>query len=147
MSPRSESHHGNVIVSAPELPEDITTPEKSGNDVSGCKSVPKQHEAVKKSLDPFDPNVRNETWMSPDLLIYANSEYVYATSPIAIPLFWERAGGGICQSEPLSVIFFTTLAHCVNETATNNYSVRTDGNGLVETRFKRVCASGASRRF
>ena len=147
MSLGSESHRGNVVVSAPERPLEITTPQRSGDDVAGYKAVLGKHEAFKESLPPVDPNARNKTRASPDLLIYANSEYVYATSPIAIPLFWERAGGGICQSEPLSVIFFTTLAHCVNETATNNYSVRTDGNGLVETRFKRVCASGASRRF
>ena len=81
MSLRSEYHHGNVAVSASGRQVVTTTPERSGGEVSGYKEVLKQHESVKKCLDRISENARNKVWMSPDLLIYSNSEYVYATSP------------------------------------------------------------------
>ena len=106
MSLKSEPHHGNVIVSVSERPLEVKTVPKTGNEVSGYESVLKHHQAVKKSLGPIDPNVRNKTWMSHDLSVYANNEYVYATFPIALALFWGKGGGEICQSKPLSVIFY-----------------------------------------
>ena len=81
--------------------------------MSGCKPVLKKHEAGKKCLDPISENVRNQVWMSPELLVYANAEYVYATSPIALALFWEMGGEEICLSRPLSVAF-EIPPHCLN---------------------------------
>ena len=106
MSLKSESHHGNVIVSASGRPAEIKIVRETGNEVSGYESVLKHHQAVKKSLGPIGPNVRNKTWMSQDLSVYANNEYVYATFPIALSLFWGKGGKGIWRSKPLSVIFF-----------------------------------------
>ena len=71
--------------------------------------------------------------MSPEFLAYANSEFVYAISPIALALFWEMGGKEICLSRPLSVIF-EILSHFLSATDTNNYSVRTKENGLAEIR-------------
>ena len=86
-----------------------------------------------KCLDPISGNVRNQVWMSPELLCYANSEYAYAIFPIALALFWEMGGKEICLSRPLSVIF-EILSHFLSATDTNNYSVRTKENGLAEIR-------------
>ena len=69
--------------------------------------------------------------MSPGFLVYSNSEYVYATFPIALSLFRGKGGEEICLSKPLSAIF-TILPHCLNTTATNNYSVRTNGKWSCE---------------
>ena len=54
MSLRSEPHRGNVTVSASERPAGIKTVRESENEVSRYESVLKQHQAVKKSLDPID---------------------------------------------------------------------------------------------
>ena len=110
MSLRSESRRGNVAVSASERPAGTTPAEKPGGEIAGYKEVLNQHESVKKCLDPISENIRNKVRMSPDLQIYSNSEYVYATSPIALFLFWGKGGKEICLSRPLSVIFCNTLA-------------------------------------
>ena len=110
MSLRSESHRGNVVVSVSELPAETSPAEKPGGEIPGYKEVLKHHEAVKKCLDPISENVRNKVRMSTDLQIYSNSEYVYATPTIALPLFWGEGGEEICLSRPLSVIFYNTLA-------------------------------------
>ena len=99
---------------------------KTANGISGYLGVLKPHEAVRKSLDPIDPKVRNKAWMSSELCVYANNEYVFATFPIALALFWDKGGKEICESRSLTVIF-TILTHCLSTTATNNYSVRTLG--------------------
>ena len=126
MSSRSESHRGNVVVSVSELPVVTTPAERSVGEVSGRKEVLKHHEAVMKCLGPISENVRNKARMSPHLQIYSNSEYVYATFPIALSLFWGKGGGEICLSRPLSVIFII-LSRCLYTTASNNYYVRTHG--------------------
>ena len=92
----------------------------------GILRVLKHHRAVRKSLDPIDPKVRNKTWMSPELCVYANNEYVFATFPIALALFCDKGWKEICESRSLTVIF-TILTHCLSTTATNNYSIRTLG--------------------
>ena len=106
MSLKSAYHRGNVIVSVSGPPAEIKIVRKSGNEVSGYESVLKQHQAVEKSLGPIGANVRNKTWMSQDLSVYANNEYFYATFAIALSLSWDKGGGEICQSKPLSVIFY-----------------------------------------
>ena len=93
MSVKSESHHGDVIVSASERPTERKNVRKNGNEVSGYEPVLKQHQAVKKSLGPIDPNVRNKTRTSHDLSFFANNEYFYATFAIALPSSGARAGG------------------------------------------------------
>ena len=110
MSLRGESHHGNVAVSASERPAETTHAERPGGEISAYREVLKHHESVKKRIGPISGNVRNKIRMSPDLLIYSNSEYVYATRPIALALFWGKGGGEICLSRQLSVIFYNTLA-------------------------------------
>ena len=95
MSLRSESHLGDVVVSVSKRPEEVKPVVKTANEVSGYQSVLKPFQAVRESLDPIDPNVRNKTWMSQDLSAYANNEYVFATFPIALALFWDKGGGEI----------------------------------------------------
>ena len=109
---RSESHLGDVVVSASERPAAVQPVLKTANEVSGYQSVLKPFQAVRKSLDPIDPNVRNKTRMSHDLSVYANNEYVFATFPIALALFWDKGGernlritasnGNFYDSDPLS---------------------------------------------
>ena len=96
MSSRSGSHHGNVVVSLSERPAVSTHTERSGGEISGYEEVLKQHEAVEKLLGPISENVRNKVWMSPDLQIYSNSEYVYGKFPIALSIFWGKGGEEIC---------------------------------------------------
>ena len=131
MSVRSESHVGNVIVSVSERPEEVKKVPKTANEIAGYLGVLKPHEAVRKSLDPIDPKVRNKTWMSSELCVYANNEYVFATFPIALALFWDMGGKEICETRSLTVIF-TILSHCLSTTATNNYSLRTLGKWSCE---------------
>ena len=92
MSLKSESRHGNVVVSASERPAEVKNVRKTANEVSGYESVLKHHQAVNKSLDPIDPKVRSKTRISPDLSIYADNEYVYAAFPIALALFRGKDG-------------------------------------------------------
>ena len=94
MSLRSESRHGDVIVSASERPEEAKPVQKTANEVPVYQSVLKPYHAERKSLDPIGPQVRNKTRMSPDLSVYANNEYVFAAFPIALALFWERGWKG-----------------------------------------------------
>ena len=110
MSSGGESHRGNGAVSASGLQAVTATPGKSGCEISGYEEVLKQHESIKKCIDPISENVQNKVWMSPDFLTCSNSEYVYAAFPIALSLFWDKGGGEICQSRPSSVIFYNTLA-------------------------------------
>ena len=57
MSFKSESHHGNVIGSAPERPLGVKVVKKTGNEVSGYELALKHHQAVKKSLNPIGPKM------------------------------------------------------------------------------------------
>ena len=93
MSSGGEPHLGNVAVSASGRPMGTTPAEKPGGEISGYIEVLKQHEEVEKCIDPISENVRNKVSMSPDLQIYSNSEYVYATFPIALSIFWGKGGG------------------------------------------------------
>ena len=95
MSLRSESHRGDVVVSALERPGEVKPVKKTANEVAGYEPVLKPYQSVRKSLGPIDPKVRNKTWMSPGLSVYANNDYVFATFPIALALFWDKGGGGI----------------------------------------------------
>ena len=95
MSLRSEHQLGNVVVSDSERPEEVKPVAKTANEVSGYQSALKPHQAVRKSLDPADPKVRSKTWIPPGLSVYANNEYVFATFPIALALFWDKGGGEI----------------------------------------------------
>ena len=131
MSLRSESLHVDVVVSASERPEEAKRVVKTANKVSGYEPVLKTYQAVRKSLDPIDPKVLNKTWMSQDLSVYASNEYVFATSPIALPLFWDKSGDEISESRPLTVIP-TILTHCLSTTGPNNYSIRTLGKWPCE---------------
>ena len=56
----------------------------------GYDPVLKTSLAARKSLGPIDPNVRNKTWMSRDISVYANNEYVFAAFPIARALFCDK---------------------------------------------------------
>ena len=57
-------------------------------------------------------NAQSMVWMSRDLSVYPNSEYVYSTPPIAVALFWDQGESEIAKSKPLSAIF-TILTHIV----------------------------------
>ena len=57
-------------------------PGKSANDLAGYRIALSREEAVQKCLLPANSNARPEIRMSQDLMIYSNSEYVYAISPI-----------------------------------------------------------------
>ena len=84
-----------------------------------------------KCLGPISENVRNQVWMCPELSVYSNSEYVCAIFPIALARFRGEDGKAICLSRPLSVVS-AILSHCLNTTATSNYSVRTNGKSSCE---------------
>ena len=111
MSCVSEAQKGNISISASESPAvEIQNPEKPPSEISGYKPVLKKHEALKKCLDPISGNFQSQVWMSPELLVYSNSEYVYSTFTIALSLFWGKGGKAICLSRPSSVIFYNSLA-------------------------------------
>ena len=93
MSVVSETQvRGNVLISVSGSPEVIPTHERSPGEIPGYEDVPKKHEAVGKRLDPTSENVRNKVWMSPELLVYSNYEYVYSMFPIDLSLFWGEGG-------------------------------------------------------
>ena len=98
----------------------------SGNEMSGYRLPMSKEDDVRKSPLPISDNVASRVWMSHDLSIYSNSEYVYTIFSIAVALFWDQGCREIAQSEPLSTIC-TILTHCLNATAINNYFVRTQG--------------------
>ena len=105
-------------------------PSKSPNEFS-ANSTPCyrisifQENAVRKILIPENLNCRAKVWMAQDLSIYTNSEYVYATYPIALSFFYGKGCREIAELKPLSMIS-TILPHGLNTTDINNYFVRTD---------------------
>ena len=100
----SESHVGNVIVSASERPEEVRNIQKRQMKFQDTKR-PRNLTKRSGSLYPIDPKVRNKTWISLELSFYANNEYVFVTPPIALALFWGK-GEEICEPRSLTVIFF-----------------------------------------
>ena len=94
--------------------------------MSGYMSSMSEEDAVRKCLLPISDNVTSRDWMSRDLSVYSNSEYVYAIYPIAVDLVWGQWGREIAKSESLSTIF-AILTHCLNTTDNNNYFVRAQG--------------------
>ena len=100
--------------------------EKSANEMYGYRTCMSIEGAIRKCLSPISENARNRSWMAQDLSVYSNTELVYAILPISIALSWGKGGRRIVESETMPMIF-TILTHCVNTTATNNYSVRTKG--------------------
>ena len=136
MSLRSESHVGGCHCFGLGTSGRGAKRPKTANETSGYIGVLKRHQAARESLDPIDPEARNATWISPELSVFSNNEYVFATFPIALALFWDNGGKEICESRSLTVIF-TILSHCLSATAANNYSLRTLGKCLAKTRFKK----------
>ena len=55
----------------------------SANEVAGYRAPLSLEDAVRKCLLPISSNFRSEIWISRDLKVFPNSEYVYAISPIA----------------------------------------------------------------
>ena len=49
-------------------------------------------DAARQTLNPPNTNVRNKVWTSRDLQSFYNSEYIYATYPIDLALFWGTGG-------------------------------------------------------
>ena len=113
---------GSVSGPSPDKPERTLY----ANEVSGYRQSTNKEESVQKSLLPISLNARAKIWMSRDLKVFPNSEYVYAISPIAIALFWGKGGLGIANSELFPTIS-AILTHFPNTTDTNNYFVRTPG--------------------
>ena len=58
-----------------------------------------QHKAVKKRIGSISGNFIFETSVPPELLIYPNSEYSYADSPIPLALIWENGWEEPSQSK------------------------------------------------
>ena len=72
----SVPNHGPIAGAAPE----IVTPELDARDLSWYRiSTSKENEAQKR-LVLVNLNTRWEVWMSQDLRIYSNSEFVYSIS-------------------------------------------------------------------
>ena len=104
---------------------------QTANGLSGYKNSTALEDSIQKFLAPISVNARTRIWTAQDLSLYSNSEYLYAIFPIAIAVFWDRGGRAIVESEPLPLIF-AILTHCLNKTATNNYSVRTKGQWFFQ---------------
>ena len=98
----------------------------SAGEMAGYSPSTTREDAVQKSLAPRNLNDRAKIWMSQDLKIFPNSEYVHAISPIALALFWGKGGREIPTSEPLSMIL-TILTHCLNTSDVSYYFARTQG--------------------
>ena len=107
---------------SPTAPGKIQT----ANELSGYRASTTKENDVQKCHSPISDNVRKRIRMSQDLSIYSNSEYVYAIFPSAVAFFLDKGRRKIVLPKPLSMIF-TIPTHCLNTTATNNYSIRTKG--------------------
>ena len=95
MSTVSEIHLRNSPASVSETPEvERPAARKPPKEIYGYKSALTKDEAIKKCLGTMSDQARDQVWMSPDLLIYSNSEYVFATFPIALALFLGQGGWG-----------------------------------------------------
>ena len=101
----------------------------TANEMSGYRTATIKEDALQKCRLPISDNVQSRVWMSHDLSVYSNSEYVYAIFPIAGALFWDKGVREIAKAQPLSTIF-TILTHRLNTTAINKYFVRTHGRWL-----------------
>ena len=112
---------------SPMAPENA----QSANDLPGCKKSTALEDSIREFLAPIPDNARARIWMSLDLSLYSNSEYVYAIFPIAISLFLGKGGREIAESEP-SAMIFAILTHWLNTTATNNYSERIKGQWFCQ---------------
>ena len=67
-------------------------------EMSGYRPSMTKDDALRKCLLPISDNVESRVWMSQDLSIYSNSEYVYAIFPIAVAFFLGSMGAVILQS-------------------------------------------------
>ena len=101
-------------------------PEMSANTLACYKITMSREDGVRKCLSPSNSDTRAKNRTSRDLRIFANSEYVDATFPIALSLFWGKRCWGVAYSKPLSTVF-TILTHCLYTKAANNYFAKTDG--------------------
>ena len=80
---RSESHVGKVAVSASERPE-------AQNAQSGKWDL-----GISGGLETASSGAgtsRPDRSEGPELSVYANNEYVFATFPITLALFWDKGG-------------------------------------------------------
>ena len=102
----------------------------SANDLSSYMPSMAREGSARKTLFPIIDNARTSVWMSHDLIVYSNSEYVYAIFPITIALFWYIGGRRITNSGPLSRIF-ANLTHCPNTAGINNYFPERHADGFI----------------
>ena len=66
--------------SPPEVPDRA----QSANELPGRRSSMIREDAVRTWTLPISDNFTSRVWVSQDLSVYYNSEYVYAISPIAV---------------------------------------------------------------
>ena len=104
---------------------------QAANELYGCENSMSLEGAIRKRIAPIAENARTRIWMSQDLRVYSNSEYAYAIFPISIDLLWGKGCREVSESDSLDMIF-AILTHCLNTTATNNYSVRTKGQWFCQ---------------
>ena len=100
--------------------QEIVSPELYSDELDGYRISTRRGNEVRRILLPANLNVRAKVWMSRDLRIYSNSEYVYAIPPIALAVFWDKGGRGNPTSHPFSMIF-TILSHWLDTSDVRNY--------------------------
>ena len=132
--PASEHASPEVLVKAP-----------TANELSGYRPSTNKEDAVQKFIILISDNAQSRVWMSQDLSVYSNFQYVYAIFPTSVASFWGQGGRGIIESKSLSMIF-TILTHCLNKTAINNYSAREKRSMVLSRRdVERDAPHGTSR--
>ena len=114
----------------------------SSGELAGYRVSTSRRNAVQTSFFPANLNGRSKIWKSQDLKIYDNSEYFFATFPIALALFWGTGGREIASSEPLSRVF-GILSRFLDKTGVNNYLSGPQVDGFSRYHGDMVCPFGA----
>ena len=100
-------------------------PKKSAGELDGCRVPASENDAAQEATRDISENVRNTVWMSLDIGIYSDSEFVFPAPLSQSHCSGITAGAGAARPKPLTMIF-ASLPQCLNSTSAQNYFVRTE---------------------